>query len=281
MLLRWMICLTLVFAVSGCSKSEPVAYAVEEASMAQIANDLALGKTTSVALTNAYLERIKSYDARLHAVIAIVPDALAQAAASDQRRRDGKTRGPLDGVPILVKDNIDVTGVASTAGSFALEANLPGEDSEIARRLRAAGAVIIAKGNTGQFAGFRASTGIPGSTTGGVPHNPYDLSRSAAGSSNGPGIGAAVSFAAATVGSDTTGSIISPASYNGVVGVRPTTGLISRRGVVPISATQDTAGPMARSVLDAAMLLTVLAGADAGEAATKDADAHKVDYAKA
>ncbi len=276
------VALMLALPLAACSKPQgPQSYAVEEAPLARISSDLAGGKTTAVAVTTSYIERIKTYDGALRSVILIAPDALEQAAASDRRRKEGKTLGPLDGVPILLKDNIDVVGMPTTAGSFALAENMPAKDSEVARRLRAAGAIFLGKANTSQWAGLRTTSGFNGSTVGGSPKNPYDLTRSPAGSSSGPGIAAAASLAAATVGTDTTGSIISPSSYNGVVGIRPTVALISRRGIVPVSLTQDTSGPMARSVTDTAMLLTVLAGSDAGDPASKDADAHKADYVKA
>jgi amidase len=267
--------------LASCSKTEPAKpYAVEEVSLARISADLAAGKTTAVAVTKAYMERIKMYDGPLHAVIAVAPDALDQAAASDKRRADKKALGPLDGVPIMLKDNIEAIGMPNTAGSYALAANMPARDAEAARRLRAAGAVILGKLNMNQFAGLRTSMGLLGSTVGGTPHNPYDLARTPGGSSSGSAIASAASFAAATLGSDTTGSIISPSSLNGLVGMRPTVALISRRGIVPISLTQDSSGPMARTVTDAAMLLTVVAGSDPGDPASKDADAHKTDYAK-
>src|SRR5205823_3946554 len=151
---------------------------------------------------------------------------------------------------------------ATTAGSYALAQNFPVKDSEVARRLRAAGVVILGKANMSQWAGWRAMDSFNGSTVGGGPRNPYELTHSTCGSSSGSGVATAASFAAATVGSDTTGSIICPSSSNGDVGLRPTIALISRRGVVPISATQDTTGPMARSVMDTAMLLNALAGSD-------------------
>ena len=267
-------------ALTACSKQDAAPYAVEEVSLAQVSADLAAGKTTSVAVTKAYIERIKMYDGPLHAVIAIAPDALDQAAASDKRRKDGKAMGPLDGVPILLKDNIEAMGMPNTAGSYALAANKPAQDAGIIKRLRSSGGIILGKLNMNQFAGLRTSKGLLGSTIGGTPHNPYDLARTPGGSSSGSGIAAAVSFAAATLGSDTTGSIISPSSLNGIVGMRPTVALMSRHGIVPISLTQDTSGPMARTVTDAAMLLTVVAGSDPGDPASKDADANKTDYVK-
>ena len=284
MLHRSLICLPLIFslALAACSKDEPppAPYAVEEVSLTQISADLADGYTTSVEVSEAYIARIEAMDHALNSVILIAPDALEQAAASDKRRAAGQTLGPLDGVPILLKDNIDAVGMPTTAGSYALEANLPAQDSEVVKRLRAAGAVILGKANTSQWAGFRTTKGLNGSTVGKGPHNPYDLTRSACGSSSGSGIAAAVSFAAATVGTDTTGSVVCPASYNGVVGLRPSIALVSRRGIVPVSLTMDTSGPMARTVMDVATLLTPMAGSDPGDPQSEDADAHKTDYTK-
>lgn len=280
---RLLISVAVIGALSlaACSKKEPAAYAVEETPLSQISADLAAGKTTSVAVTQAYIARIKADDGPLHAVIRIAPDALDQAAASDKRRAEGHALGPMDGIPVLLKDNIDAVGMPTTAGSYALIDNMPAQDSEVARRLRAAGAVILGKANTSQWAGLRTGESFNGSTVGGSPKNPYDLTRSPAGSSSGPGIAAAVSFAAATVGTDTTGSVISPSSNNGVVGMRPTVALVARRGIVPMSLTQDTAGPMGRTVKDVAMLLNVIAGSDSADPASKDADAHKADYTQA
>ncbi len=270
-------------ALAACSEQKPVAvapYEVEEVSLAQIADDLAAKKTTAVAVTQGYIDRIKMYDGALHCVIAVAPDALAQAEASDKRRAAAQALGPLDGIPILLKDNIDAVGMATTAGSFALEFNVPAKDADVTRRLREAGAVILGKANLSQFAGWRsAETVLNSSTVGGDCRNPYDLTRSPGGSSSGGGATTAASFAAANIGSDTTGSIIGPSSFNAVVGLRPTIALVSRTGVVPISATMDTTGPMTRSVRDAAMLLTVMAGSDPADPATQGADAAKKDYA--
>ncbi len=275
-------CLAVLMSASllACSKQEeaPKPYAVEEVPLSEVSADLASGATTSVAVTEAYIARMKEYDGALNALILIAPDALQQAGASDERRKAGKAIGPLDGVPILFKDNLDAVGMPTTAGSFALEANRPAQDSEVVKRLRAAGAVILGKVNTSQFAGFRNTKAFNGSTVGKGPHNPYDLTRTAGGSSNGSGIAASVSFAAGAIGTETSGSITSPSSLNGVVGLKPTIALVSRRGIVPISLTQDTAGPMTRTVRDAAMLLTVIAGSDPADRWSVDADAHKADY---
>jgi amidase len=272
--------LVSTLALAACSKEEKP-YAVDEVSLAQVSSDLASGKTTSVAATKAYIARIKALDAPLHAVISISSDALDQAAAADARRKAGKTLGPLDGVPILIKDNIDAQGQVTTAGSYALINNKPAKDSEVARRLRAAGAVIFGKANLSQWAGWRATESFNGSTVGGSPHNPYDLTKSPAGSSSGSGIAAAMSFAAGTIGTETSGSITGPANVNGVVGLKPTIALVSRRGIVPISHNQDTAGPITRTVTDAAMILNAIAGSDPADPQSAEADAHKTDYVKA
>jgi amidase len=266
-------------APAAWAQEKSATYIVEETPLAQISQDLATGKVSAVAITKAYIDRIRTYDGQLHSVIQIAPDALKQAAASDRRRKAGHALGQMDGVPIMLKDNIDAIGMATTAGSYALINNVPAKDAELVRRLRAAGAVILGKANLSQWAGLRTTKGFAGSTVGGTPHNPYDLTRSAAGSSSGPGIIAAASFAAGAVGSDTTGSIWGPANVNGVIGLRPTVGLISRHGIVPISSTLDTAGPMTRTVKDVAMMLTVMAGTDPADPATKDADAQKTNYA--
>ncbi|MGE3475637.1 MAG: amidase family protein [Rhodospirillaceae bacterium] len=279
---RLLVLLTMALPLAACSeKKAPEAYAVEEVPLSQVSADLAAGKTTSVEVTKGYLHRIETMEEPLNAIIMIAPDALEQAAASDKRRAAGQALGPLDGIPILFKDNFDAVGMPTTAGSFALEKNYPAADSEVVKRLRAAGAVILGKANTQQFAGFRTSSLLNGSTVGGSTKNPYDIARTAAGSSNGSGISAAMSFAAATVGTQTGGSIVSPANVNGVVGVKPTIALVSRRGIVPISLTQDTGGPMARNVRDAAMLLNVMAGSDPGDTWSAEADAHKTDYVAA
>jgi len=254
---------------------------VTEVSLSRISEDLAAGRTTSAEITQAYITRIETMDAALNAVILVAPDALEQAAAADARRADGSELGPLDGVPILLKDNLDAIGMPTTAGSFALANNRPTEDSEVARRLREAGVVILGKANLSQFAGFRNTASLNGSTVGGSPHNPYDVSRSPAGSSSGSGIATAMSFAAATIGTETAGSIVGPSSVNGIVGMKPTIALVSRRGIVPISLNQDSSGPMTRTVRDAAMILEVIAGTDPEDPWSEDADLHVGDYVAA
>lgn len=274
------------FLLAACSGGEPDArtaatYNVVEVPLHQISEDLASGRTTSMEITEAYVERIRAMDGSLNSVIAVAADARDQAAASDARRAAGEELSALDGVPMLFKDNLDAVGMPTTAGSYALENNYPAVDSEVVRRLRAAGVIILGKANLSQFAGFRNTASLNGSTLGGGTHNPYDLTRTAAGSSNGSGIAAAMSFAAATIGTETAGSIVGPSSVNGVVGMKPTIALVSRRGIVPISLTQDSSGPMARTVRDVALLLEVIAGTDPGDPWSADADANKADYVAA
>lgn len=277
--------MAVAMLVSACGEEitpvETPAYEVEQVPLSQISADLAAGNTTAVAVVKAYLGRIEQYDGRLNSVIMVAPDVLVQAEESDKRRAAGAALSPLDGIPILLKDNIDALGMPTTAGSYALEHNLPTQDSEVVRRLKAAGAIILGKANLSQFAGWRPTGVMNSSTVGGEARNPYDLSRSPGGSSSGGGASQAASLAAGNVGSDTTGSIIGPSSFNGIVGLRPTIALISRRGVVPISETMDTTGPMTLTVRDAAMMLTVLAGTDAADPASLEADMHKTDYAAA
>jgi amidase len=276
--LLWTAGLLAAYCVSCGAEEGPRGYQVYEVPLSQVAADLASHKATSVAVTKAYIERIKAYDSALHSVILVSPDALKEAAASDRRRRDGHPRGPLDGVPILVKDNIDATGMPTTAGSYALLRNVPKADSEVVRRLRAAGVVILGKANLSQWANWRAGTSFNGSTVGGPVHNAYDTTRTAAGSSSGSGVASSVSFAAATIGTETSGSVTAPAAVSGLVGLKATIALISRRGIVPVGLTQDTAGPMARSVLDAALLLDVMAGSDPKDPLSTSADSHKKRY---
>ncbi len=275
--------LVLALSLSACSKEEPppAPYSVVEVPLSQISADLAAGKTTSVEISKAYIARIATMDEPLNGVIMIAPDALEQATASDERRAAGQAIGPLDGVPILFKDNHDAVGMPTTAGSHALLENYPAVDSEVVKRLRAAGAIVLGKANTSQFAGYRTITGINGSPVGGSTRNPYDPTRSAAGSSNGSGISSAMSFAAGTIGTETSGSIVGPSSVNGNVGIKATIALVSRRGIVPISLTQDSAGPITRTVRDAAMILNVIAGTDPGDPWSAESDANKKDYVAA
>ncbi|MFC3980829.1 MULTISPECIES: amidase [Streptosporangium] len=221
----------------------------------------------SVALTRFYLDRIRTVDPLLHAVISTNPAALREAKQSDLRRRQG-ARGPLEGIPVLLKDNIAATGRAS-AGSLALLGSRPARDAFLVQRLRAAGAVILGKTNLSEWANFRSSASSSGwSAVGGQTNNPYVLDRNPCGSSSGSGVAAAASLAAVTIGTETDGSIVCPAGINGVVGVKPTVGLVSRAGVVPLSLAQDTAGPLTRNVTDAAAVLSVIQGVDPRDPAT-------------
>ncbi|MGB7906255.1 MAG: amidase [Steroidobacteraceae bacterium] len=241
------------------------------------------GRLTSRRITQWYLDRIAAVDdagPTLNAVIAINPDALAIADELDAERRAGKVRGPLHGIPVLLKDNID-TGdrQRTTAGSLALSDVPAPRDAEIVRRLRAAGAVILGKTNLSEWANFRSSRSSSGwSAVGGQTRNPYALDRTPCGSSSGSGVAVSANLAVVAVGTETDGSVVCPASVNGIVGFKPTLGLVSRRGIVPIAHSQDTAGPMARTVADAAILLEVMAGTDAGDPATDEADARRAGF---
>jgi amidase len=230
--------------------------------LTELQAEMASGALTSVALTGLYLQRIDHLNPALHAVITVNIDAQAEAAASDATRAANGPRGPLEGIPVLVKDNIGVAGMPTTAGSPALLGAEP-DDAFIVSRLRAAGAVIIGKANLSEWANFRSIHSSSGwSTLGGQTANPYALDRNPSGSSSGSAAAVAAGMAPLAVGTETDGSIVSPASTCGVVGIKPTNGLVSRHGIVPISPVQDTAGPMAACVADAAALLSVLAAAD-------------------
>jgi amidase len=248
-----------------------------QASLTELQAALASGQLSSAALTAFYLERIERLNPALHAVITVNFDATDEAAASDAARAANGPRGPLDGIPVLVKDNVQVAGMPTTAGSPALLAAWP-EDAFVVARLRAAGAVIIGKANLSEWANFRSTHSTSGwSTLGGQTANPYALDRNPSGSSSGSAAGVAAALAPVAVGTETDGSIVCPASACGIVGIKPTNGLVSRRGIVPISPVQDTAGPMATCVADAAALLSVLAAADPADpvAPADDDDAER------
>src|SRR5256885_133748 len=230
-------------------------------------------RMNSVELTNFYLRRIRQLNPTLNAVITVSPTALADARAADEARRNGDHH-PLLGIPIIVKDNIDTAGMPTTAGSWALAGSTPG-DAFIARRLKAAGAIIIGKANLSEWANFRSGPSSSGwSGVGGQTNMPYVLDRNPCGSSSGSGVVAAADLAVAAVGTETDGSIVCPSGANADVGIKPTLGLWSRAGVVPISANQDTAGPIARNVTDAAVLLGAATGVDANDAATAAQTGH-------
>lgn len=243
---------------------------LEEATIASLRADLASGRRTTRSLAEAYLARIAALDPRLRSVIEVNPDALALAAELDAERKAGKSRGPLHGIPILIKDNIATADrMATTAGSLALVGARPPRDAFIVARLRRAGALLLGKTNLSEWANFRSTHSSSGwSARGGQCRNPYALDRSPSGSSSGSGTAVAASLCAAAVGTETDGSIVSPASACSLVGIKPTVGLASRAGIIPISHTQDTPGPMARTVADAAALLGGLIGVDARDEAT-------------
>jgi Asp-tRNA(Asn)/Glu-tRNA(Gln) amidotransferase A subunit family amidase len=244
------------------------------------------GRLSAERLTGEALGRIAAFDRTgpaLRSVIAVNPDALARAAALDAARRTGAARGPLHGIPVLLKDNIESADrMATTAGSLALAGNVTGRDAPIVARLRAAGAVVLGKANLSEWSNMRSGDPVGGwSAVGGLTRNPYAPGRAACGSSSGSAVAVAAGFAPLALGTDTNGSITCPAATNGVVGLRPTLGLVSRTHVVPIGSGQDAPGPIARTVHDAALLLCVIAGSDPADAATRDADARREDYVRA
>ena len=241
---------------------------IEEATIAQLQADMAAGRLTARTLVGRYLDRIRQIDRRgprLNSVIEINPEAESIARALDRERRRGHVRGPLHGIPILLKDNIDTADrMMTTAGSLALVGDPPAQDATVAARLRAAGAVILGKTNLSEWANFRSFHSASGwSGRGGQTRNPYVLDRNPCGSSSGSGAAASANLCAAAVGTETDGSIVCPATANGVVGIKPTVGLTSRAGVVPIAHSQDTVGPHGRTVADAAAVLGGLASTEA------------------
>ena len=259
-------------------------FELNEITIDELQKKMQKGTYTSKALTELYLKRIDAIDKKgpaLNAVIEINPDALTIAENMDKERKEGKVRGPMHGIPVLIKDNID-TGdkMMTTAGSLALEGHKAGKDAFIIKQLREAGAVLLGKTNLSEWANFRSSRSSSGwSSRGGQTKNPCVLDRNPCGSSSGSGVAVAANLCAVAIGTETDGSVIAPASYNGIVGIKPTVGLLSRSGIIPISKTQDTAGPMTRTVKDAAILLGVLAGMDEADAITKEnKDKTKKDY---
>ncbi len=258
----------------------------EEATVVELRAKMASGELTARRLTEAYLNRIEALDSQgpmLRSVIETNPEALSIAEALDDEQKTGSPRGPLHGIPVLLKDNIDTAdGLTTTAGSLALEGSIPAQDSHVARQLRDAGAVILGKANLSEWANFRSEQSTSGwSGRGGRCRNPYALDRNPCGSSSGSGVATSANLCALAVGTETNGSVVCPSTANGIVGIKPTVGLVSRAGIIPISHTQDTAGPMARTVADAAALLTALAGVDPRDDATAAAKGHITDYTAA
>jgi amidase len=267
---------------AGCSPATPAAHAAEppssnlpfpyaETDVTDLQARMVSGELDSATLTAAYLKRIAALDRtgpRLRAVLELNPDALKEAAERDRERRAGRLRGPLHGIPVLLKDNINAAPMATTAGSLALQGFTPG-DAYLVRRLREAGAVVLGKTNLSEWANFRGNDSVSGwSARGGQTRNPYRLSHSPCGSSSGSAVAVSANLASVAIGTETDGSIVCPAAINGVVGLKPTVGLVSREGIIPISFSQDTAGPMTRSVADAAAVLTAIAGRDDADPAT-------------
>ncbi|HUG04563.1 MAG TPA: amidase [Steroidobacteraceae bacterium] len=269
----------MLLATSGCTRAPETETTPDltEIDIAGLQEAMAAGTLSAREVTQWSLDRIAAVDdagPTLNAVIATNPDALAIADERDAERRAGRIRGPLHGIPVLIKDNID-TGdrLPTTAGSLALTGAPALRDAEIVRRLREAGAVILGKTNLSEWANIRSTRSSSGwSAVGGQTRNPHVLDRSPCGSSSGSGAAVAAGFVAAAIGTETDGSILCPASTNGIVGFKPTVGLVSRRGIVPISRSQDTAGPMTRTVADAAILLDALAGVDPADQATAMAE---------
>jgi len=259
-------------------------FGLEETTIAALQEGMTTGEWTARSITEAYLARIAQLNLRgpaLRALLETNPDALTIADALDRDRRAQGPHGPMQGVPILLKDNIDTADrMTTTAGSLALSGWVPPEDSTIAARLRAAGAVLLGKANLSEWANFRSTRSSSGwSGRGGQCRNPYVLDRNPCGSSSGSGVGVSANLVAVAIGTETDGSVVCPSSANGIVGIKPTVGLVSRAGVIPISHTQDTAGPMARTVRDAAIVLGVIAGVDPRDPATAQSETRGlVDY---
>ena len=293
--LRWSATATAATAAIGCTGGRAAAPAarrpppapgpgtgavpdgwIEELTIADLQKMMGAGEQTARSVTEAYLRRIDAIDRggpELRSVIEVNPDALQLADALDAERKAGKLRGPLHGIPVLVKDNIDTADrMATTAGSLALVGAKPAQDATVVARLRAAGAVLLGKTNLSEWANFRSTRSVSGwSARGGQCRNPYALDRSACGSSSGSGAAVAANLCAVAVGTETDGSILCPSAFCNLVGLKPGIGMVSRAGIIPIAASQDTAGPMARTVADAALLYAALVGADPRDPTTKGA----------
>jgi amidase len=286
---RLALALLVAVVAAGCSpgRREPAPAApfpLEELTIRDLQDAMASGRYTSQQLVELYLRRIVEIDRTgptLRSISDINPDALSIAGDLDAERRQGRVRGPLHGIPLVIKDNIDTADrMPTTAGSLALEGTIAGHDAFVVERLRAAGAVILAKASLSEWANFRSTHSSSGwSARAGQVRNPYVLDRNPCGSSSGSGVAVAANLAAVAVGTETDGSVTCPASVNGVVGIKPTIGLVSRTGIIPIAHSQDTAGPMARTVTDAAILLTAMSGHDPRDPVTERAGDRTQDYA--
>lgn len=273
-------------SVPGRAAPAIAPFELEEVTVAELQAGMSSGRYTARHVVELYLGRIAAMDrtgVSLQSIIETNPDALTRAEELDRERAANGARGPLHGIPVLLKDNIDTADrMTTTAGSLALAGSIPPRDSHVAERLRAAGAVLLAKANLSEWANIRSNRSSSGwSGRGGQCRNPYVLDRNPCGSSSGSAAAVSANFGAIAVGTETDGSIVCPASANGVVGIKPTVGLVSRAGIIPISHTQDTAGPLCRTVADAAALLSALAGPDPRDPATAAAAAHAgKDYTK-
>ena len=258
---------------SGSIEDLDVAFELDEETIGSLREKLASGKYTSEQLVQLYLDRIESIDKngfQLNSVIEVNPDAIAIAVTMDKELKAGKSRGPLHGIPVLIKDNIDTEDkMQTTAGSLAMVGNIASKDAFVVKKLRESGAIIIGKTNLSEWANFRSTQSCSGwSSRGGQTKNPYILDHNPCGSSAGSGTAVSANLCVVAVGTETDGSIVCPASVNGIVGIKPTVGLVSRSGIIPISKTQDTAGPMARTVTDAAILLGVISSIDEADSVT-------------
>ena len=253
---------------------------LQSATILELQKALSSGKTTSRALVQAYLARIRAYDGHVNSIRALNPDALRIAAKLDTERATGRARGPLHGIPVLLKDNINTLDMPTTAGSIALEGSIPLEEATITTKLQDAGAIILGKTNLSEFANW-VDLSMPNgySSLGGQVRNPYDMG-DPSGSSSGSGVAGTMAFASGTVGTETSGSILSPSTANSLVGIKPTTGLLSRYGILPLAPSFDTPGPMTRTVTDAALLLGAMAGVDEKDARTADSGDAPSDYTK-
>ncbi|MFN0140167.1 MAG: amidase [Pyrinomonadaceae bacterium] len=265
---------------AGFANGSTQTFKIEEVTAVELQAAMSSGRSTSRSITQNYLARIANLDKKINSIIELNPDALTIAAQMDRERRGGKIRGPLHGIPVVIKDNIDTADkMKTTAGSLALvDAPTPTRDAFIVQKLREAGAVILGKTNLSEWANFRDNDSISGwSGRGGQTSNPYILDRNPCGSSSGTGAAIAANLAAVGIGTETDGSIVCPSSICGIVGIKPTIGLASRSGIIPIAESQDTAGPMCRSVADAAAVLTAIDAADGSDPATTG-KREKVDY---
>ena len=290
MIRRTIVCIAILVAVSwtlsGSHAPQAPPFPLDEATIEQLQQAMRDGRYTAAQLVDLYTERIAAIDRSgptLRSVIELNPDAAAIATSLDEERKAGRIRGPLHGIPILIKDNIDTADrMMTTAGSLALEGSHAPRDAFLVERLREAGAVLLGKTNLSEWANIRSTNSTSGwSARGGQVRNPYVLDRNPCGSSSGTGAAIAANLAVVGIGTETDGSIVCPSAANGLVGIKPTVGLVSRSGIIPISKTQDTAGPMARTVADAVVLLTAMSGADPRDEATAASKGKSPDFSKA